>query len=104
MSSMSVPLQVVPEAELAVSKAESTSAIETKPTQADAIRSTELENRLKYVQSGVHEAPQAPKVTAGRRRSSTQPPVQRVNNDAEPLTAADIAAHRLLINQHRSGV
>ncbi|KAK3097003.1 hypothetical protein FSP39_005514 [Pinctada imbricata] len=102
MTSMSVPLQVVPDVDLTIIKTDTSPSIIT--TQPQVSSSNELENRLKYVQSGVHEAPQTPKSGVGRRRSSTQPPVQRVNNDAEPLTAADLDAHRLLLSQHRAGV
>ena len=59
------------------------------------LRQPELELRLTKYRDNVNN--KEPRVTL-TRESLTQPPIRRISEDARPLTAAEILAHRHLLN------
>ena len=58
------------------------------------LRPPELELRLTKFRDNVNN--KEPRVTL-TRESLTQPPIRRISEDARPLTAAEILAHRHLL-------
>lgn len=83
------PAQVVPDID------EESSSDSTKEFESSSrLRAPELELRLtKYRDNGSNKEPRL----SLTRESLTQPPIRRISEDARPLTAAEILAHRHLL-------
>lgn len=83
------PAQVVPDID------EESSSDSTKEFESSSrLRAPELELRLtKYRDNGSSKEPRL----SLTRESLTQPPIRRISEDARPLTAAEILAHRHLL-------
>ncbi|XP_020616626.1 serine/threonine-protein kinase 40-like [Orbicella faveolata] len=89
-NTMSEPAQVVPDIDEG-------SSGDTKDgfDSSSRLRQPELELRLTKYRDNVNN--KEPRVTL-TRESLTQPPIRRISEDARPLTAAEILAHRHLLN------
>ena len=89
-NTMSEPAQVVPDIDEG-------SSGDTKDgyESSSRLRQPELELRLTKYRDNVNN--KEPRVTL-TRESLTQPPIRRITEDARPLTAAEILAHRHLLN------
>ncbi|XP_061176770.1 uncharacterized protein LOC133185508 [Saccostrea echinata] len=109
MSSESGPLQVVPEIDIV----EDNPKVDTKCGDQSSTQKTDTDSlhnkaddtvsNLGSVSSDSQEiSKQSKAVRHGRRRSSVQPPVQRMNYDAVPLTMAEVEAHQQIFSQQRT--
>jgi len=89
-NTISEPAQVVPDIDEG-SSGDSKDGFES----SSRLRQPELELRLTKYRDNVNN--KEPRVTL-TRESLTQPPIRRISEDARPLTAAEILAHRHLLN------
>ena len=89
-TTISEPAQVVPDTD-EESSTEKKGAFESSSRQ----RPPELELRLTKFRETM--TTKEPRVTLLTRDSLTQPPIRRISEDARPLTAAGILAHRHLL-------
>jgi len=89
-NTMSEPAQVVPDIDEG-SSGDTKDGFES----SSRLRQPELELRLTKYRDNVNN--KEPRVTL-TRESLTQPPIRRISEDARPLTAAEILAHRHLLN------
>lgn len=88
-NTVSEPAQVVPDID------EESSSDSTKEFDSSSrLRAPELELRLSKYRDNVSN--KEPRLTL-TRESLTQPPIRRISEDARPLTAAEILAHRHLL-------
>lgn len=88
-NTVSEPAQVVPDTD------EESSSDSTKEFDSSSrLRAPELELRLSKYRDNVSN--KEPRLTL-TRESLTQPPIRRISEDARPLTAAEILAHRHLL-------
>ncbi|XP_062619662.1 uncharacterized protein LOC134281197 [Saccostrea cucullata] len=109
MSSESGPLQVVPEIDIVEDNPKVDSKCgdqsSTQKTDTDALLSQAddtLSSTGSLSSDSQESGKQSKAVRHGRRRSSVQPPVQRMNYDAVPLTMAEVEAHQQIFSQQRT--
>lgn len=110
MSSLSGPLQVVPDIDdkyISDSKNEdedeSSISILSDIPSVDGDRQTTVSDLAQALNSDNDRSTRENKdKSARRRRMSSHPPIHRMNDDAQPLTPTEMMAHRQLLSQHRS--
>jgi hypothetical protein len=109
MSSESGPLQVVPEIDIEVDKANQDSRcgdqshIQKTDTKSLHSKAEGIVSGLGALSADSQEVDRETKaVRSSRRRSSVHPPVERINYDAVPLTTAEVEAHQQFFGQIRT--
>lgn len=90
-TTISEPAQIVPDTDEESPTEMKKGAFESSSRQ----RPPELELRLTKFRETM--TTKEPRVTLLTRDSLTQPPIRRISEDALPLTAAEILAHRHLL-------
>lgn len=104
MSTLSVPLQVVPDINEDEAKPGHSKDSHIVPGSSKTTSSLEKELQRSYKPSNSLFDPltDSTKTPVTRRRTpSAQPLIRRMDNDAQPLTPAEILAHRQILSTHR---
>ena len=112
MSSLSGPLQVVPDIDDKYihdnkNDNDESSAVllsDIPPMDRDEQTTTaitELAHAVTSSDSDGQSRDNKEKATR-RRHTSAHPPIHRMNDDAQPLTPTELMAHRQLLSQHQS--
>ncbi|KAJ8314742.1 hypothetical protein KUTeg_006892 [Tegillarca granosa] len=104
MSTLSVPLQVVPDINEEEAKPGHSKDSHIVPGSSKTTSSLEKELQRTYRPSNSLFDPltdQTKTPMTRRRTPSAQPLIRRMDNDAQPLTPAEILAHRQILSSHR---